>query len=270
MNKNIIQIYIFVFILLLKQHIVVLKNEELTHPYSITKKDTKAIVNVNNKLKSINIHELDNISRNIFSGSDNKNYILIKLKKQDIFSKKLSTYYGQVQIGEDSENNLNVLFDTGSSEVWILNDTCKNSMCNNLHRKYKRTKSFVYKYDKKGLPSIIEIFYLSGKIIAFEGYDTIYIGKKLKVPQTNISFATKVDIPILEEFKWDGIIGLGFENEDSKKRGIKPFLDLLKDDKILTNKNYKNQFGYYLSDKEGYITLGGIDNRLKNAPDEEI
>ncbi|SPJ10748.1 plasmepsin VII [Plasmodium sp. DRC-Itaito] len=270
MNKNIIQIYLFVFILLLKQHIVILKDEERTYSYSIKKKDTKAIGNVNNKLKNINIHKLDNINKKDLLGSYNENYILIKLKKQDIFSKKLSTYYGQVQIGEQSENNLNVIFDTGSSEVWILNDTCKNSLCNNMHSKYKRTKSFAYKYDKKGLPSVIEIFYLSGKIVAFEGYDTLYLGKKLKIPHTNISFATKVNIPVLEEFKWDGIIGLGFENGDSIKRGIKPFLDVLKDDKILTNKNYKNQFGYYLSDKEGYITLGGIDNRLKNAPDEKI
>ncbi|CRG97354.1 plasmepsin VII, putative [Plasmodium gallinaceum] len=195
--------------------------------------------------------------------------ILIKLNKQDIPSKKISTYYGQIAIGENPENYFNVLFDTGSSEFWIPFETCNSSQCN-IHKKYKKSKTFKYKYDKKGLPSILEINYLSGKIIGFDGYERIKLGKNLIIPNTNISFATNIDIPILEDFKWDGIIGLGFENEDSRNRGIKPFLDHLAHENILKEKNYKNQFGYYLSDKEGFITFGGIDKKLKKSPEENV
>ncbi|SCP03968.1 aspartyl protease, putative [Plasmodium ovale] len=202
--------------------------------------------------------------------NDNNNTILLKLYKQDILSKNITTYYGQVVIGENSENKINVLYDTGSTEFWIPFENYKGPNFNNTHNIYKRTKSFKYKYDKKGLPSRLEVNYLSGKIIGFDGYDTVKLGRDLSVSHTNIAFATDIDIPLLEEFKWDGIVGLGFENEDSRKRGIKPFLDHLKDDRILTDRKLKNMFGYYINDTGGFITLGGIDNQFKRTPEEEI
>ncbi|GAB65549.1 aspartyl protease [Plasmodium cynomolgi strain B] len=177
------------------------------------------------------------------------NPILIKLIKQDIPSKKMTTYYGQVAVGEKSENVMNVLFDTGSTEFWIPFENCKGDNFPNSHNKYKRTKSFRNKFNKEGLPTLLEVSYLSGKVIGFDGYDTIKLGHNLSVPNTNIAFATKIEIPVLEEFKWDGILGLGFENADSRQRGMKPFLDHLKDENILTEMGYKNQFGYYLSDR---------------------
>ncbi|ANQ07095.1 Aspartyl protease [Plasmodium coatneyi] len=198
------------------------------------------------------------------------NPILVKLIKQDIPSKKMTTYYGQVAVGEKSENVINVLFDTGSTEFWIPFENCKGDNFPDSHNKYKRTESFKNKFNKEGLPTLLEVSYLSGKVIGFDGYDTIKLGANLSVPNTNIAFATKIEIPVLEEFKWDGILGLGFENADSRQRGIKPFMDHLKDENILTEMGYKNQFGYYLSDRGGFITFGGVDNRLKRSPEEEV
>ncbi|CAG9481772.1 aspartyl protease, putative [Plasmodium vivax] len=198
------------------------------------------------------------------------NPILIKLIKQDIPGKKMTTYYGQVAVGEKSENVVNVLFDTGSTEFWIPFENCKGTNFPDSHKKYKRTKSFRNKFNKEGLPTLLEVNYLSGKVIGFDGYDTVKLGANLSVPNTNIAFATKIEIPVLEEFKWDGILGLGFENEDSRKRGMKPFLDHLKDENILTERGYKNQFGYYLSDRGGFISFGGVDSRLKRSSEEEV
>ncbi|SCM08047.1 plasmepsin VII, putative [Plasmodium chabaudi adami] len=229
--------------------------------------------NVDNNSLNI-LGELKNskpfINKSFIQTNEKKdNVLLLKLYKQNIASDKLSTYYGKIAIGENSENIFNVLFDTGSTEFWVPFKTCKFTK-NNTHNKYERTKSFKYKYDNKGLPSVLEINYLSGKLVGFDGYDTVYLGPGFAIPHTNIAFATSIDIPVLEKFKWDGIIGLGFENEDSQKRGIKPFLDHLKDEKILTEKNYKNMFGYYITNTGGYITLGGIDDRFKRSPDEKI
>ncbi|ETB58851.1 hypothetical protein YYC_03617 [Plasmodium yoelii 17X] len=196
------------------------------------------------------------------------NVLLLKLYKQNIASDKLSTYYGKIAIGDNSENIFNVLFDTGSTEFWVPFKTCKFTK-NNIHNKYERTQSFKYKYDNKGLPSVLEINYLSGKLVGFDGIPTAVLLTNQMV-MLILFINTSIDIPVLEKFKWDGIIGLGFENEDSQKRGIKPFLDHLKDEKILTDKNYKNMFGYYITNTGGYITLGGIDNRFKRSPDEKI
>uniref|UniRef100_A0A8C9GGI7 Peptidase A1 domain-containing protein n=1 Tax=Piliocolobus tephrosceles TaxID=591936 RepID=A0A8C9GGI7_9PRIM len=201
------------------------------------------------QLGNNNVFKKDVLKHDCFlQTKENNNVILLKLYKQDIPSKKISTYYGQISIGEKLENRFNVLFDTGSTEFWIPFEKCKGPNFNSTHDKYKRTNSFKYKYNSKGLPSVLEVDYLSGKITGFDGYDTVNLGMDLAIPDTNIAFATYIDIPVLEDFKWDGIVGLGFENEDSKKRGIKPFFDHIKDSNILTNKNYKNMFGYYLTD----------------------
>lgn len=201
---------------------------------------------------------------------DNKKegFISIHLNKQDVPSKYVSTYYGEVWIG-DSNNKMNVLFDTGSSEFWIPFQSCKSDQCSK-HNRYQKSTSFKYKYDTKGSPSLLEINYLSGRIQGFDGYDTVKLGADLEIPHTNISFATNIEIPILEDFKWDGILGLGFENEDSRKRGIKPFLDHLVESKVLTDRNYKNIFGYYISDIGGMITFGGINHSLKRTVEEDF
>ncbi|EAA16176.1 hypothetical protein [Plasmodium yoelii yoelii] len=102
------------------------------------------------------------------------NVLLLKLYKQNIASDKLSTYYGKIAIGDNSENIFNVLFDTGSTEFWVPFKTCKFTK-NNIHNKYERTQSFKYKYDNKGLPSVLEINYLSGKLVGFDGIPTVYL-----------------------------------------------------------------------------------------------
>lgn len=196
-------------------------------------------------------------------------FISIRLNKQDVASKYVSTYYGEITIGEDSSNKMNVLFDTGSSEFWIPFESCTSSQCSK-HNRYKKSPSFKYKYDNKGSPSLLEINYLSGSIQGFDGYDTVKLGTNLEIPHTNISFATNIEIPILEDFKWDGIVGLGFENEDSRKRGIKTFLDHVVESKVLSDRNYRNIFGYYLSDSGGMITFGGINNSLKRTQEEDF
>ncbi|SBS83405.1 plasmepsin VII [Plasmodium malariae] len=267
-----ISVYFLLKILLIKFVLSILNSRINNETYTIPEKNAKYIRNSYSKHFKFLEYPGAFVMSSFVQTNERDNVISIKLNKQDIPSKKISTYYGQVTIGKNSENKINVLFDTGSTEFWIPYENCKGSKFNNtiIHNKYKRTNSFKYKYDKKGLPSLLEVKYLSGKIMGFDGYDTVNLGKALSIPDTNIAFATQVDIPVLEDFKWDGILGLGFENEDSQKRGVKPFLDHVKDDKILTAKNYKNIFGYYISDREGYITFGGVDNRLKRSPDEEI
>ncbi len=42
-----------------------------------------------------------------------------------------------------------------------------------------------------------------------------------------IGVASQVEIPLLDEVIWDGILGLSFPNENLKKQGIKPVMDNL-------------------------------------------
>jgi hypothetical protein len=74
------------------------------------------------------------------------------------------------------------------------------------------------------------------------GSDNVYFGKYV-VKNQIFGLATKIDVPILRKFKWDGILGLGFNSKDLKLKKITPFFDnVIKQNVFTDNKEY-NQFG---------------------------
>ena len=42
-----------------------------------------------------------------------------------------------------------------------------------------------------------------------------------------MGFAEEIEIPILEDVAWDGILGLAFQNKKLKEQGTKTFVDNL-------------------------------------------
>nr|CEL75170.1 TPA: eukaryotic aspartyl protease, putative [Toxoplasma gondii VEG] len=95
----------------------------------------------------------------------------IPLHDQVIASKKLATYYGEISIGSEPERAFKVLFDTGSCEFWVPDETCLSMQCIG-HTKYRRSASFQPRFNQNGKPSLMNVVYLSGTL---QGYDD---GKK--------------------------------------------------------------------------------------------
>ena len=101
------------------------------------------------------------------------------------------------------------------------------------------------------------------------GRETIQIGD-IYVENQIIGVADEVQIPLLDEVIWDGILGLAYPNANLKKQGIKPLFDNIINQKILTSKGEKNQFAYYLGPNLGAISFGGADIKYKRNPEEEF
>lgn len=101
------------------------------------------------------------------------------------------------------------------------------------------------------------------------GRDTIRLGD-LTVEKQVIGVATEVQIPLLDEVLWDGILGLAYPNNNMKRKQIKPIFDNIMSQQLLTNKGEKNQFSYYLGPDRGAITFGGADMRFKHDLNEEF
>nr|ABK31937.1 aspartic protease 6 [Toxoplasma gondii] len=182
----------------------------------------------------------------------------IPLHDQVIASKKLATYYGEISIGSEPERAFKVLFDTGSCEFWVPDETWSAlSMQCIGHTKYRRSASFQPRFNQNGKPSLMNVVYLSGTLQGYDGYDTVHLGNGISVPHTNIGFGTLVDIPLLRDLAWDGIVGLGFKNHEISSRGVVPLY---------------NQFAYYLNadGKGGSMTFGGADLSKKEYPTEEF
>ena len=162
------------------------------------------------------------------------------LQEQVLSEKRLATYFGAVQIGEcvDSSKKpvecdqakkdklmFKMLFDTGSCEFWIPGIGCTKvekyaDRCSN-HRTYDPllSESYQNRVNEAGPFSEDQkmcIQYLSGKVEGFMARDTITIGD-LKVNGQVFGMADTIDVPLLDEVVWDGIIGLAYPNQKLNK-----------------------------------------------------
>lgn len=156
-----------------------------------------------------------------------------------------------------------MLFDTGSCEFWIPSVECKTNRCL-THARYSKSETFMPYTNSK-----MSIQYLSGKVQGEMGLETIGLGD-LIIPNQVIGIAKEVEIPLLDEVNWDGILGLAFPNKNLRKKNISPLFDNIINQGILKERGEKNQFAYYLGWNSGSITFGGADMKFKKNIDEEF
>uniref|UniRef100_A0A7C8ZHP7 Peptidase A1 domain-containing protein n=1 Tax=Opuntia streptacantha TaxID=393608 RepID=A0A7C8ZHP7_OPUST len=113
-------------------------------------------------------------------------------------------YYGEIGIGTPPQK-FSVIFDTGSSNLWVPSSKCFFSIACYLHSKYNSRKSSTYHRNGKRC----EIKYGTGSIAGFFSQDNVQVGNLTVKDQVFIE-ATKVGSLNLLVAKFDGILGLGF------------------------------------------------------------
>ena len=146
------------------------------------------------------------------------------LQVQIISQKRLATYYGEVRIGGQA---FKVLFDTGSCEFWVPASEChaytKPPERCAKHARYDTATSKSYRR-YKDLSKRLHIKYLSGKVEGALAVDDLTVGS-LTVPGQVVGLARTIDVPLLDEVRWDGILGLAYPGSKLAKAGVKPVFD---------------------------------------------
>ncbi|CAI9304016.1 unnamed protein product [Lactuca saligna] len=114
-------------------------------------------------------------------------------------------YYGEIGIGTPSQK-FTVIFDTGSSNLWVPSSKCYFSVACLFHSKYKASHSSTYK--KNGTSAAIQ--YGTGAISGIFSQDSVQLGDLVVKEQDFIEATKEPGITFLAA-KFDGILGLGFQ-----------------------------------------------------------
>nr|XP_046191144.1 LOW QUALITY PROTEIN: cathepsin D-like [Oncorhynchus gorbuscha] len=168
-------------------------------------------------------------------------------------------YYGLISLGTPKQN-FTVVFDTGSSDLWVPSSYCVSEACA-MHRKFKAFESSTFIHDGR----MFGIHYGKGHMLGIMGREVLKIGP---LTVKNQEFGESVYEPgfVFVMAKFDGVLGLGYPSL-AEELGTPVF------DSIMNQKSVDQPiFSFYLSkskmprDPEGELLLGGIDEALYSGP----
>ncbi|KAL5227569.1 hypothetical protein ABZP36_015834 [Zizania latifolia] len=161
-------------------------------------------------------------------------------------------YFGEIGIGTPPQN-FTVIFDTGSSNLWVPSTKCYFSIACYLHHRYRSKGSS--SYTKNGESCTIS--YGSGSIAGFFSEDNVLVGDLVVKNQKFIEATSEPSITFIIG-KFDGILGLGFPEISVGK--APPIWQVMKEQKLIE----KDVFSFWLNrDTDaptgGELVFGGVD-----------
>lgn len=161
-------------------------------------------------------------------------------------------YFGVVGLGTPAQS-FKVVFDTGSSNLWVPSKKCYSLACW-THSTYSSAKSSTYKADGRAL----EIQYGSGSMKGFLSADNLALAGVVVQNQT-FGEATSLPGITFVAAKFDGLFGMGFQTI-SQDNVVTPFQNMV-NQKLVP----QPVFSFYLNRDQtkspgGEIIFGGIDS----------
>jgi len=180
--------------------------------------------------------------------------------RQKLLNYHNSQYFGEIKIGTPGRRFV-VVFDTGSSNLWVPAAECDKGGCA-PHEKFdaKYSSTFSPINSLTGDPAVAFIQYGTGACVLRMGRDIVEIGG-IKVPNQTIGLALEESTHPFADLPFDGLVGLGFPDvsgEEGLPSSALPIVDQMVKEKVLD----RNVFSVYMSEdinKPGEISFGAAD-----------
>jgi hypothetical protein len=161
-----------------------------------------------------------------------------------------SQYFGEISLGTPPQK-FEVIFDTGSSDLWVASSKCDSSC--GRHAKYNSAKSSTYVANG----TAFNIMYGSGPVSGFESVDTLQTGG---ITVSSQEFAEVTDASGLGAAyklgKFDGILGLAFPVLSVNH--VPTVFENMITQKLVA----QGLFSFYLGKEDGAkgeLLMGGVD-----------
>lgn len=158
-------------------------------------------------------------------------------------------YYGPITVGTPGQK-FKVIFDTGSSNLWVPSASCKSLACLHLN-KYNSAHSSTYQKDGRAM----NIQYGSGAVNGTVDIDTVNLAG-LNVKSVYFGEMTTLSWNFIAS-QFDGILGLAWQT--ISVLNLPPVFDLMVQQGLITS----NSFSFYLTQTESAVgssmVLGGTN-----------
>eukprot|EP00761_Pharyngomonas_kirbyi_P012134 gb/GECH01012161.1/.p1 GENE.gb/GECH01012161.1/~~gb/GECH01012161.1/.p1 ORF type:complete len:366 (+),score=85.15 gb/GECH01012161.1/:1-1098(+) len=154
-------------------------------------------------------------------------------------------FFGNITIGTPGQSFI-VVFDTGSSNLWVPSISCNGGGCTDKH-KYNHTQSKTYQANGKS----ISIKYGTGSMQGYLSQDLTTVAE-LGIKGQTFGEATSL-APFFANQPIDGILGLAFKG--LAKDHVTPVFDNMVSQGLVDS----SVFSFYLGEKGSEIVFGGYD-----------
>ncbi|XP_032949340.1 chymosin-like [Rhinolophus ferrumequinum] len=172
-----------------------------------------------------------------------------EVAREPLFNYLDCQYFGKIYIGTPPQE-FTVVFDTGSSDLWVPSVYCKSDACQNHHR-FNPSKSSTF----RNLNEPLSIQYGTGSMEGILGTDTVTISNIVDSHQT-VGLSTREPGTVFTYSQFDGILGLAYPSLASEY-SVPVFDNMMKQHLVA-----QDLFSVYMSrnDQGSMLTLGAIDS----------
>ncbi|XP_032894049.1 cathepsin E-B-like [Amblyraja radiata] len=218
-------------------------------------KTIRNILKERNKLEDFLVHHNSSTFTHKYRSCYPSEFLMVK--DAGVTSEPLSNYmdaqyYGEISIGTPPQM-FTVVFDTGSSNLWVPSAYCISEACK-PHQHFR--SFFSSSYSPRG--NTFSIRYGTGQLVGVLGKDKVRVGNMVVQGQ---EFGESVYEPgsTFTLAKFDGILGLGYPS--LAEGGAIPVFDRMMHQGLLEEPVFSVRLNREVdSDDGGELLLGGIDH----------